>query len=160
MDNPKEAGVVAGDRKSRMRGIIAGVLVLLCLAYGYFYLTATTTSGDDVFECKAIASLVTSGHAIPESISTPGRPAIFCDVEVRGFFLKRFDHVRIYGVTDRGQQDSIIRSLERPTGQSKARQLVVDFYEKENWKTWSDPATDNRGGERGPETPMRETVIK
>lgn len=103
---------------------------------------------------------MTSEHAILESTSTLGSPAIFCDVEVKSFFLKRFDHVRIYGVTDKGQQDSIVRSLERSREQSKTRQLVADFYEKENWKTWSDPTTGRRGGERGPETPIRKVVIK
>jgi hypothetical protein len=88
---------------------------------------------------------VTSAHAILESTSTPGSPVTFCDVEVKIFFLKRFDHVRIYGVTDKGQQDSIVRSLERSREQSKARQLVADFDEKENWKTWSDPTTGRRG---------------
>jgi hypothetical protein len=84
----------------------------------------------------------------------------FCDVEVKIFFLKRFDHVRIYGVTDKGQQDSIVRSLERSREQSKTRRLVADFDEKENWRTWSDPTTGSRGGERGPETPIRKVVIK
>lgn len=152
--------MVEVDKKSGRRGVAIAVFLLLCLAYGYLYLTATTTSADDVFECKAIASLVSSGHAIPESISTPGRPGIFCDVEVRGFFLKRFDHVRIYGVTDKDGQDSITRTLERSRERSKAREVVIEFYEKENWRTWSDPATGRKGGERGAETPIRETLIK
>jgi len=125
-----------------------------------FDLVTTMTSTNDVFECKAIASFVTSEHAILESTSTLGSPAIFCDVEVKSFFLKRFDHVRIYGVTDKGQQDSIVRSLQRSREQSKTRQLVADFYDKENWKTWSDPTTGRRGGERGPETPIRKVVSK
>ncbi len=149
-----------GLKKHYIPKIIVALLVLFVLAYGYYYLTAALTSGDDVFECQAIASMVTSGHEIPESVSTPGRPAIFCNAEVRGFLLKRFDHVRIYGVTDKNQQDSILEALGHGKTQSKPREMTVDFYEKENWKTWSDPGTGRRGGDRGPESPIRQVFIK
>jgi hypothetical protein len=153
--------MVEVSKKSRIRQVAVAFFVLLCLAYGYFYLTTTTTSSDDAFECKAIANLVTSEHSVPESTSSPGRPAIFCDVEVRGFFLQRFDHIRIYGVTDKDQQDSITRTLERYRGGQKARrEIVLDFYQKENWRTWADSATGNKGGERGSETVIRKIAIK
>jgi hypothetical protein len=139
---------------------IGGLLILLFFVYGIFYFTGTTTSSDDVFECKGLASLVTSVHEIPESISSPGRPAIFCDVETGGFFLKRFDHVRIYGIIEKGQQDSIIQSLQGASAHRRSKQVVVEFYEKENWRTWSDTATGNKGGERGPETAIRMTVLR
>jgi hypothetical protein len=147
-------------KKNYIAKLIFRLLVLLVLAYGYYYLTAMTTSGNDLLECKAIAGLVTLGHVIPESISTPGRPAIFCDVEMRGFLLKRFDHVRIYGVINKSQQDSMLEALEHGQMQSKHRELTVDFYEKENWTTWSDPGSGRRGGDRGPETPIRQVFIK
>ncbi len=155
-----QASISARHPKLGIRGIVAGVLLFLCLAYGYFYLISTATSGEDVLACKAITDPVIAEHGIPESVSASGRPAIFCDLEVRGFFLKPFEHISIYGVTDKEQQDSILRTLEHFRPQSKARRMVVDFYEKENWKTWSNPATGNRGGEGGPETPIRTIVIK
>jgi hypothetical protein len=147
-------------KKDYIPKIILTLLVLFVLAYGYYYLTAALTSGDDVLECKAIAGLVASAAVVPESVSTPGRPAIFCDAEARGFFLTRFDHVRIYGVTDKNQQDSILEALGHKQTQSKLRKITVDFYEKENWKTWSDPGTGRRGGERGLEAPIRQVFIK
>jgi hypothetical protein len=149
-----------GIKKRYIPKTVTTLLVLFPLAYGCFYLTAMTTSGNDLLECKAIAGLVTSGHVIPESISTPGRPAIFCDVGMRGFLLKRFDHVRIYGVINKSQQDSMLEALEHGQMQSKHREMTVDFYEKENWKTWSDPGTGRRGGDRGPEVPIRQVFIK
>jgi hypothetical protein len=148
------------NRNSRIRRVVGTVVAVLGLAYGYFYLVSTLNSREDMSECKAITNLVISNHAIPESLSTPGSPGIFCDVEVKGFFLRRFDHLRIYGVTDKSQQDLIIRSLEHSSGQLKARQLVVEFYDRENWKTWSSPARGIRGGERGPESSIRKAVIR
>ncbi len=146
--------------KSMIRKVIATFAVLLCLGYGYFYLMSTTTSGDDLIECNAIGKSVESAHSLPTSISVPGRPAFFCDADVRGLLMRRFDHIRIYSVVDKNEQESIIQTLKRTREQLKTRHMLVEFYEKENWKTWSDPATGNRGGERGPETPMRKTVIK
>jgi hypothetical protein len=138
---------------------IAGtLLVFFFLVCGFYYLMATVTTGNDVLECKAITGLVISQHAIPESVSTPGRPAIFCNPEVRGLFLNRFDHLRIYGVTDKSQQDSILETLEPRPAQS--REITVDFYDKENWKTWSDSGTGRRGGDRGLEIPIREVFIR
>jgi hypothetical protein len=57
--------------------VAAGLFVLTVLGYGYFYLMSTTTSGDDVLECNAIAKFVESSQFFPLSISVPGHPAFF-----------------------------------------------------------------------------------
>ena len=152
--------MAVGIQKSKSRELIIGLPILLCIIYGYFYVSAAGTSGEDVSECKVITDFVQARSSIPKSVSAPDRPGIFCDVELRGLLLQRFDHVRIYGVTDKDQQDAIVAILKPLRVQSQGRELTVDFYEKENWKTWSDPATHNRAGERGPETSMRQVVIK
>jgi hypothetical protein len=74
--------------------------------------------------------------------------------------MRRFDHIRIYGVLDSREQDSVIETLKRTHEHLKTRPKLVDLYEKENWKTWSSPATGYRGGERGPETPVRTVAIR
>jgi hypothetical protein len=62
---------------------------------------------------------------------------------------------------DKDQQDSITRTLERYRGGQKARrEIVVDFYQKENWRTWADSPTGNKDGERGSETVIRKISIK
>ena len=140
--------------------LMALLCVLLFCGYGYFYLMATTTSGDDVLECQAIARFAESSHQFPPSLSAPGLPAFFCDAEARGILLRRIDHIRIYGVVDRREQDSVMETLGRTHEHLRTRRpMVVDFYEKENWKTWNSPS-GNRGGERGPETSLRTNTIK
>jgi hypothetical protein len=119
---------------------------------------STTTSGDDILECEAIAESVESRYSLPPSMSVPGRPAFFCDADVRSVLMRRFDHIRIYGVIDNSEQESIIQTIKKAREQLKTKPIVVDFYEKENWKTWSD-STGRSGGERGPEAPIRKGVV-
>jgi hypothetical protein len=153
-----EVAMAKESKRGSVPQIVGTLLVFFFLVCGFYYLMARVTSGNDVLECKAITGLVLSRHAIPESVSTPGRPAIFCDAKARGLLSKRFAHLRIYGVTDKSQQDSILETLE--ARQPHSREVTVAFYEKENWKTWSDSGTGKRGGEREPEIPIREASIR
>ena len=116
-------------------------------------------SAPQVLECKAIADFVEARHSIPRSISNPARPAVFCEVDVRGPLLMRYNRISVYGVLDRGQQDAVVQTLKQAHEQLKTRRMVVEFYEKENWKTWTDPATGNELGHRGPETPLRTITV-
>jgi hypothetical protein len=146
--------------KPRLRVFFGILLGMSCVGYGYFYLVSTMADPDVNAECQEIATLVESESSIPQSIVIPGYPAFFCGKDVRGVFLRPFDHVKVYGVIDRSQQDLVVANLKRARQQLKTRLIIADFYEKENWKTWSDPATGRSGGERGPETPTRRIVIE
>lgn len=146
--------------KPRIGAFVSILVGLSCVAYGLFYLVSTMDDPDVVEECHSIATLVESAVSIPESVSVPGHPALFCDKDVSGVPFRTFDHARIYGVIDRRQQDLVVASLRRARQQLKTSPIAAEFYEKENWKTWSDPATGRSGGDRGPETPIRRVVIK
>jgi hypothetical protein len=148
------------QKKPRV-GVLIGILFgVLCVGYGYFYLASDMFDTDDAAECHAIVTLVESVSSIPDSVSVPGHPGCFCGKGVRGFFLRPVDHVQSYGVIDEGHQDLVIASLKRARQQLTTRPIVAEFYQKENWRTWSDPATGRSGGTRGPETPIRRIVIK
>jgi hypothetical protein len=134
---------------------LALFVLLLCLAYGYFFLRATTTTTWELAECEGIGKAVGAENVIPPSISMPSSPAFFCNLGVRYPFLLRFDDIKIYGVTDQSRQDAIIETLKRYRQHTHTRTLLVHFYEKENWQTWSNPSTGLRGGNRGPEVPIR-----
>jgi len=149
------------ERKRRHRWLPAGItFAVLCLAYGCWYLVATTEDPDVVDECAAIAASVESKISLPPSVSSPGAPAFFCDKGVSGLLLTSYDEVSVYSVVGSGQQDAVITALVQAKQQLKTRRIIVNFYEKENWTTWSDPATGRSGGDRGPETPIRQVVIK
>jgi len=120
----------------------------------------TTTSADDLYECKAIVNAVEAKHEIPASSSAPGESGIFCDKGVRFPFLTSYDTLFVYGVTDKSAQNSIVKTLVEMRQESHIRDVFVRFFDSENWKTWSDPNSGRRGGERGPETPIREAWIR
>jgi len=93
-------------------------------------------------------------------VSSPESPALFCDKQVRGLLLRPYDRVRVYRVVDDKEQDTVVAALLRAKQQLKTKSIVLEFYEKENWKTWLYPATGRSGGSRGAETPIRRDVIK
>ena len=135
--------------------------VVLAGVYALAYLLATTTSGDDQSECASIAKAVAAKHQIPPAASSPGRPGIFCDKGMHLPFLTSYDVVIFYGITNRTEQDAVVLTVEDYRRESHInRNILLRFIDKENWKTWSDPSTGNKGGERGPESPTREVWIK
>ncbi len=139
---------------------LPGAIVICLVLYGLAYFTVTTTSADDLYECKAIVKAVEAKHEIPTSSSAPGEPGIFCSKGVRFPFLTSYDTLFVYGVTDKSAQDSIVKTLEDARRESHIRDVFVRFFDRENWKTWSDPDSGRSGGERGPETPIREAWIR
>ena len=130
--------------------VVGGLLV----AYAYAFISATTVASEKSSECTDLVTAVTAKHAVPLSISEPGRPAVFCDLGVHFPLLRTYDSVFIYGVLDKSQQDSILVDLRSFHRTSHAQSILVQFFEKENWKTWSDPGSGRSGGSRGPETPI------
>lgn len=130
------------------------IAAALVIAYCYAFVQAITTASENSYQCKAIEAAATSGHEIPTSISQPGTPAAFCELGVHPPLLRTYFTVFIYGVLDRTQQDAILDSLRQAPRGPNPRRMLVKFYEKENWKPWSDPSSGRSGGSRGPETPI------
>jgi hypothetical protein len=133
--------------------------ITLAVAYLLAYLMVTTTSAEDLFECKNIVAAVEAKHQIPPSVSTPGRPGILCDKGVRFPFLNSYDTVMVYGVINRDEQDALIATLQDYRHRRHTRKVLLRFFEKENWRSWSSRSTGRSGGERGPETTIREAWI-
>jgi hypothetical protein len=129
------------------------------LFYGLAFLIATMRGEGKFYEACSIVTAVKAEHLIPPSISTPGKPAVFCDLGVKLPFLYRYDRILVYGVANASEQDSIVATVKRVHDESHTRKVLVQFYEKENWKTWSDRSTGNHGGERGPENPTRRVWV-
>jgi len=75
-------------------------------------------------------------------------------------FLIRYDKVYVYGVKDRTSQDSITRTLQEFRSRYHSRKTLIQFFESENWKTWSNLDTGMHGGDRGSETPTRLVWVK
>lgn|ERR1700687_1774722 len=146
--------------KTRWRRAVPWLIGGLVVVYVYAFLVATTTGDLELYECKNLAAAVRAKHSIPDSKSSPGNPAIFCHLEVQLPLLFRYDKVYVYGVVDKNSQDSIALTLQSFHRQYQSRKILIQFFENENWKTWSNPDTGDQGGERGPEIPIRLIWIK
>jgi hypothetical protein len=136
------------------------LLLILLVTYSYAFIMATTTDSNNLGECQALVSAVTSTHRLPESVASPGSPAIFCDLGAHFPFLRSYDSVFIYGVVHPAEQDSILANLRSYHAAAQTHRILVRFIAKENWRTWSDPATGRSGGSRGPEPPLRQAWIE
>jgi hypothetical protein len=143
------------NKESKLRGhkIAAWIIGGLIIAYCYAFINAITTASENSDQCKALESAAITGHQIPTSISQHGKPAAFCELGVHFPLLRTYFTVFIYGVLDRTQQDAIVSSL-RSAPRPNAKRILVQFFEKENWRPWSDPSSGRSGGNRGPEHPI------
>src|SRR5258708_1449837 len=74
--------------------------------------------------------------------------------------LKTYYSVYICGVLDKREQDSVVGNLRTYHRASHIPKILVQFFEKENWRAWSDPKSGRRGGSRGPETPIAKAWIE
>ena len=122
--------------------LLGGFLV----AYAYTFISATASDSENLSGCQAVVPAVTSRHRVPPSVSEPGSPAVSCDLGVHFPLLRTYYTVFIYGVPDRGEQDGIVADLRTFRGASQTPRILVQFFEKENWRTWSDPKDRQKRG--------------
>ena len=144
----------------RWHVLVAWLTGALLLAYAYAFVAAMVRASDNIDECKNVVASLNSKYQVPPSISTPGSPAIFCDAAVHFPLLNIYDNVFIYGVLAPINQDAIESSLREFHNTSRTRPILLQFFAKENWRTWSDPNSARSGGNRGPETPIRKAWIR
>jgi hypothetical protein len=88
------------------------------------------------------------------SVSQPNTPAAFCELGVHFPLLRTYFTVFIYGVPDHSEQDAIVTSLRATPRSPNQKRILVQFFDKENWRPWSDPNSGRSGGNRGPEHPI------
>jgi hypothetical protein len=153
-DVPNFGSESAAQARKRRWAPIAWLLSGFLVAYAYAFISATASDSENLSGCQPIVSAVTSRHRLPLSVSEPGSPAISCDLGVHFPLLRTYFTVFIYGVLDRGQQGAIVADLRTIHRACQTPRILVQFFEKENWRTWSDPETGRSGGSRGPETPI------
>ncbi len=136
--------------------IVGGLLV----AYFYAYFAAMATGDVDLVECHALEAAVVARNTIPPSVSAPGQPGIFCDRGIQMPFLRRYEKVFVYGVTDKTAQDGVMASIREFQRTHGGGRVLVDFFAKENWIVWSDQSGGRSGGHRGPEVAVWEDWVR
>ena len=153
-DVPNFGSESAAQMRKRRWAPITWLLSGFLVAYAYAFISATASDSENLSGCQAIVSAVTSRHRLPLSVSEPGSPAVSCDLGVHFPLLRTYYSVFIYGVLDKGEQGSILADLRAFHSASHGQKILVQFFEKENWRAWSDLKTGRSGGSRGPETPI------
>jgi hypothetical protein len=128
-------------------------------AYGLLFLVVQfmQTGADRAGQCEGMERAAAMSGLIPESVVFPSQPAIGCGNERYGIFFSLYNDVTIWGVTNRIDQDRILRILSEYKESKHTLPIRVSFYEKENWKIQAFPRGSE--GERGPEKLIRVTTV-
>jgi hypothetical protein len=127
-----------------------------------FIIVETTDKGAGTHgDCEGLYGAVTASVEVPQSVSEPSVRGVFCQTAMLGMFLRRYDILLIYGVTDQFGQDHALRSLAEYRREHDTKPIRVEFYEKENWTPLTyDKQGRGIGGERGPERRLRVATIR
>jgi hypothetical protein len=154
-----------GASSSVNHRLLASTLTGLFLAviFGVIFLTAEfSDKGVGSYPERAgLEQVVTSSVTVPQSISVPSRQAVFFQTAMFGVFLRRYDIVLIYGVTERAAQDRVLQNLTEYRRKHRTKPMRVEFYEKENWTPIAyDQQGKGVGGQRGPENLLRVATIR
>ena len=119
--------------------------------------------------CQDFWDAVVQTKVVPQSVSSPGQPAVFCSEAEYGIFRSRYQLVWTYGVP-RDQQQKVLAAVTARHRVNGAAVQVV-FYQRENWRVGgpynADGTLADKDGTvipgsatRGPEKIERVSVIR
>ncbi len=141
--------------------VVRGVLFAAFIGWYLFsFLGSAVQKSNDLGHCQDFADAAVQTNVIPQSVSSPGQPDVFCGIAHYGILQSPYQVVVIYGVP-RGQQDRVLTALTTAHHRVNGTAVQVVFYEKENWQVWT--AADDKtviGGTRGPEKIQRVALIR
>jgi hypothetical protein len=142
--------------------LVMGLVIPIAVLYGLLYvgIEFVDSGGGGFGDCQGLHAAAASSGDVPESLSRPGNPAVFCETGLFGMFLTRYDILSVYGVTAPVAQARVLGNLKSFRRASNTKPVRVEFYEKENWTSWHNEKNGTSGGKRGPEKLIREVVIR
>ena len=141
--------------------VVRGVLFAAFMGWYLFsFLGSAVQKSNDLGHCQDFADAAVQTTVIPQSVSSPGQPDVFCGITHYGILQSPYQVIAIYGVP-RGQQDKVLMALTTAHHRVNGTAVQVVFYEKENWQiqTAADGSTVI-GGSRGPEKIQKVAVIR
>jgi hypothetical protein len=141
---------------------IAIILTLVCTAVFYQFICKpfnralkTIATGADAERCGRLGRYITNQFAFEKIISSnpDGRPFYTSPSRNAARFV-------VYGITNSERQDELLTALKdwQTTNQDMAK-LTVRFYERENWRAFTNEQRGYSGGERLPEVVLREITL-
>jgi hypothetical protein len=113
---------------------------------------------------------VVQTNVVPQSVSSPGKPAVFCGNAEYGILRSRYQVLEIYSVP-MDAQNVVLAAVSRTRHRWNGEGVQVVFYQRENWRIGgpynADGTLADKDGivipgsaTRGPEKIERVSVIR
>jgi hypothetical protein len=149
--------------------LFSALFISTCFAclYGVFFLVVEMTDKgppeelEELQDCDGPCQTVAATVKVPRSAFDSSKPAVFCQTAMFGMFLKRYDVILVYGVTERSEQDRALKSLSEYRRRIRTKPIRVQFYEKENVTPFhnKEGKAISGSGQRGPERLIRVATV-
>jgi hypothetical protein len=155
----------------RLLRIVRTVLVVSCFGW---YLFSSLGLGlewsGDYGHCQDLVAAVVQTNVVPQSVSSPGQPAVFCQKAEYGILRSRYQVLQIYSVP-MDAQNIVLAAVSSARHRLNSERVQVVFYQRENWRIGgpynADGTLADKGGTiipgsatRGPEKIERVSVIR
>jgi len=140
--------------------VVRNALLVSYIAWYLFSFLLSVGDKTGNGHCQDFWDAVVQTNVVPQSVSSPRQPAVFCSEAEYGIFRSRYQLLWTYGVP-RDQQHKVLAAVTTARHRANGVAVQVVFYERENWQVQT--AADDKtviGGSRGPEKIQRVAVIR
>lgn len=128
--------------------------------YLFSFLVLAFQKSGDLGHCQDFVDALAQTNVVPESVSSPGRPAVFCLMAEYGILRSRYQVIETYSVPP-FQYDKLATAVTIAHQRVNGAAVQLVFYDRENWQVQT--AADGKtviGGSRGPEKIQTVRVIR
>jgi hypothetical protein len=128
------------------------------------------SESDDYGRCQDLVVAVVQTNVVPQSVSRPGQPAVFCSNAEYGILRSRYQVLQIYSVP-MDAQNVVLAAVSSTHQRLNGEGVQVVFYQRENWRIGAPYNADGTladkdgtvvpgSATRGPEKIERVSVIR
>lgn len=151
--------------------VLAAVLLVSYIGWGLFsFLGLGFEMSGDLGHCQDLIDAAVHTNAVPQSVSSPGQPAVFCSIAEYGILRSRYQVIETYSVP-RDQQQRVLTALTVAHRRLNGAAVQLVFYQRENWRVGGPYNADGTPADkdgtvitgsatRGPEKIERVAVIR
>jgi hypothetical protein len=142
-------------RKTTYRNLLASVAI-----FGSVCGCALFPTDHETATARGISDYVAAHYSFSEKLkSDPKQSSFFCMAGTTQLFGPTPYYLEVYSVTNKEQQDALIKVVREYKAQKEMRTIIIRFYPEENWTVTKFP-DGSAGGFRGKEKWMRKEWIR
>jgi hypothetical protein len=141
----------------KSRTLMLAALILTIGFQGWYWLTLITDSTDmsgDFGGCVQEMSILDAAGLTVKSAPDPSQTAAYCEKGFVGVFRSRYQYIQMYSMSNKDRQMKALQLIETYHKANHTYPTVVLMYDRENW------ITNGSGGTRGPEKPIKTSVLR